>query len=63
MPKEAVFVQMAQELLREKKVRAATYSAVEHLLQRQGAVELVVTVAYYALLAYVMHALEIEPEV
>lgn len=63
MPKEAVFVQIAQELLREKKVRAATYSAVEHLLERQGVVELVVTVAYYALLAYVMHALEIEAEV
>ena len=62
LPKEGVFAQFAQELLRDRKLRDATYGAVEHLLGRQGTVDLVVTVAYYALLAYVMHALEVELE-
>ena len=36
--------------------------AVEHLLGAQGTVELAVLVGYYALLAYVMAALEVELE-
>ncbi len=62
LPKEGVFVQFAQELLRDRKVRDTTFSAVEHLLGRQGTVELVVTIGYYALLAYMMAALEVELE-
>ncbi len=62
LPKEGVFVQFAQELLSERKVRDTTYSAVEHLLGRQGTVELVATIGYYALLAYTMAALEVELE-
>ena len=64
LPKEAVFVQFTQELLRDKKVRDTTYSAVEHLVGSQGTVDLVVIIAYYALLGYTMAALgvELEPE-
>ena len=62
LPKEAVFIQLAQELLRDRRARDTTYSAVEHLLGRQGTVELVVTIGYYALLAYAMAALEVELE-
>ncbi len=62
LPKEGVFVQFVQELLRDKKIRDATYAAVEHLLGRQGTVDLVVTIGHYALMAYVTAALEIELE-
>ncbi len=62
LPKEAVFIQFAQELLRERKVSDTTYSAVEHLLGRQGTVELVVTVAYYSMVASMVAALEVELE-
>ena len=61
-PKEAVFIQFTQELLRERKIRDTTYSAVEHLLGKQGAVDLVVIIAYYTLLAHVMAGLEVELE-
>ena len=62
LPKEGVFIQFAQELLREKRVRDATYSAVEHLLGRQGAVDLVLTIGYYALLCYAINGLDVELE-
>ncbi|MCZ6789023.1 MAG: carboxymuconolactone decarboxylase family protein [Chloroflexi bacterium] len=62
LPKEAVFVQFTQELLRDRKVRDTTYSAVEHLLGMQGTVDLVVIIGYYALLGYTMAALEVELE-
>lgn len=62
LPKEAVFVQFTQELLRDRKVRDTTYSAVEHLVGTQGTVDMVVVIAYYALLGYTMAALEVELE-
>ena len=62
LPKEAVFVQFTQELLRDRKVRDTTYSAVEHLLGTQGTVDLVATIGYYAFLGYMMAALEVELE-
>ena len=48
--------------MRERKIRDTTYSAVEHLLGKQGAVDLVVIIAYYTLLAHVMAGLEVELE-
>ena len=62
LPKEGVFVQFTQELLEDKRVRDATYSAVEHLLGQQGAVELIVTIGYYSMLCLAINALEIELE-
>jgi 4-carboxymuconolactone decarboxylase len=61
-PKEGVFIQFTRELLEDKRVRDATYSAVEHLLGQRGAVDLVVTIGYYAMLCLVVNALEIDLE-
>ena len=62
LPKESVFLQFTRELLEDKRVRDATYSAVEHLLGQQGAVDLVVTIGYYAMLCLAVNALEIDLE-
>lgn len=62
LPKEGVFVQFTRELLEEKKVRDATYGAVEHLLGRQATVDLIVIIGYYALQCYVTNAVGIELE-
>ncbi len=62
LPKEGVFVQFTQELLEDKRVRDATYSAIEHLLGQQGAVELIVLVGYYSMLCLAINALEIDLE-
>ncbi|MBI4340563.1 MAG: carboxymuconolactone decarboxylase family protein [Chloroflexi bacterium] len=62
LPKEGVFVQFTQELLEEKRVRDATFAAVEHLLGPRGAVDLIVTIGYYGLQCYLVNALGIELE-
>lgn len=62
LPKEGVFIHFARELIEEKRVRDATYSAVEHLLGQQGAVDLIVTIGYYAMLCLAVNALEIDLE-
>lgn len=62
LPKEGVFIQFTRELLEDKRVRDATYSAVEHLLGQQGVTDLVVTIGYYAMLCYAINALEVELE-
>lgn len=62
LPKEGVFVQFTRELLKDRKVRDATFSAVEHLLGKQGTVDLVATIGYYALLCYAIAALGVELE-
>ena len=62
LPKEGVFVQFTQELLENKRIRDATYSAVEHLLGQQGAVELVLTIGYYSMLCLAINALEVDLE-
>ena len=51
--------QFTRELLEDKQVRDATYSAIEHLLGQQGAVELIVTIGYYSMLCLAINALEI----
>ena len=60
--KEGVFAQAARELVRDGTLSDRTYQAVEHLLGRQGTVELVVTVGYYTMLSRVMTALCVELE-
>jgi 4-carboxymuconolactone decarboxylase len=62
LPKESVFLHFTRELLEDKRVRDATYGAVEHLLGQQGAVDLIVTIGYYAMLCLAVNALEIELE-
>ena len=62
LPKESVFLQFTRELLEDKRVRDATYSAVEHLLGQQGTIALIVTIGYYAMLCLAINALEIDLE-
>ena len=62
LPKEGVFIQFTQEILEDKRVRDATYSAVEHLLGRTAAVDLIMTIGYYAMLCLAVNALEIDLE-
>jgi 4-carboxymuconolactone decarboxylase len=62
LPKESVFVQFTQELLGNHQVRDATYSAVEHLLGPQGAVDLIVTIGYYAMQCLAINALKVDLE-
>lgn len=62
LPKEGVFLQFTRELLEDKRVRNATYGAVEHLLGQQGAVDLILTIGYYAMLCLAVNALEIDLE-
>ena len=59
LPKEGVFVQFTRELLEDKRVRDATYSAIEHLLGQQRAVDLVVMIGYYSMLCLAINALEV----
>ena len=62
LQKESVFLQFTRELLEDKRVRDATYGAVEHLLGQQGIVDLIVTIGYYAMLCLAVNALEIDLE-
>lgn len=62
LPKESVFIQFTQELLNDKRIRDTTYSAVEHLLGQQGAVDLVMTIGYYSMMCLAINALEMELE-
>ena len=61
-PKEGVFAQAARELVRDGTLGDRTYQAIEHLLGRQGTVELIVTVGYYTMLSRIMTALGVELE-
>lgn len=60
--KEAVFVQYTRELLGDRRVRSATFSAAEQLLGCEGIIDLVVTIGFYALQCYTVAALEVELE-
>ena len=62
LPKEGVFVQFTRELLEDKRVRDATYSAVEHLLGQQGTVDLIAMIGYYSMLCLAINALEVDLE-
>ena len=61
-PREATLVQFAREVLAERRGRDTTYGAVEGLLGPQGAVDLVLTIGYYAMLSYAVNALGVELE-
>ena len=61
IPQESVFIDYAKQVLRNR-VNDPTFAAIEHLLGRQGAVDLTVLVGYYALLAHVMEAMGVELE-
>ena len=60
LPKEGVFLQFTRELLEDKRVRDATYSGVEHLLGKQGTIDLIVAIGYYTMLCLAINALEID---
>ena len=61
-PKEGVFAQAARELVRDGTLGDRTYQAIEHLLGRQGTVELIVTIGYYTMLSRIMTPLGVELE-
>lgn len=61
IPQESVFVDYAKQVINNK-VNDATYTAVEHLLGRQGAVEVTVLAGYYTMLGLSMMALGVELE-
>ena len=60
--KEGVFSQTAKELVLNGVVSERTYQAVEHLLGPEGAVDLIVTISYYAMLHRLLASLGIELE-
>ena len=60
LPKDAVFIQYVQELLRSRKVTDATFQGVEHLVGAQGVVELTILIGYYTMQAHTLAALEVE---
>ena len=62
LPKESVFIQFAQELINNKRIHDATYSAVEHLLGRQGTVDLIITIGYYTMMCLAINGLNVELE-
>ena len=61
IPKESVFVNYARQVLRGR-VTDATFAAIEHLIGRQGAVDLTFLIGYFGILAHTMMALGIELE-
>ena len=61
IPQESVYVDYAKQVVHNK-VNDATYTAVEHLLGRQGAVEVTVLAGYYTMLGLSMMALGVELE-
>ena len=61
IPKESVFVDYAKQVLHGR-VNDATFTAIEHLLGRQVAVDITFTIGYYAMLAHTMMALGVELE-
>ena len=61
-PAEALVVSYAQELLRDRKASDATYAATPERFGLKTLVDLTVLVGYYTMLAYIMHALEVDLE-
>lgn len=62
LPKESVYIQFTRELLENKHVMDATYSAVEHLLGKQATIDLVIIIGYYTMLCLSINALEVNLE-
>lgn len=63
IPKESVYVDYAKQFVNHR-VNTPTFQAIEHLLGRQGAVDLTMVIGYYLMIGNVMNALgmELEPE-
>ena len=61
IPQESVYIDYAKQVVRNK-VNDPTYTAVEHLLGRQGAVEVTIVAGYYTMLGLSMMALGVELE-
>jgi 4-carboxymuconolactone decarboxylase len=59
---EALLVRYVRDIIQRHHVRDSTFAAVQAAYGIQGVTELAATVGYYALLAYVMNALAVEPE-
>ena len=59
---ESLAVRYVQELLHDRKISDATYIAAQERFGLKALVNLTVLVGYYTMLAYVMHALEVELE-
>ncbi len=61
VPKEAVFIDYARQVV-NRRVNGPTFQAIEHLLGRQGAVDLTMVIGYYLMIGHVMLALDVELE-
>ena len=61
IPKESVFVDFARQVV-NRRVNGPTFEAIEHLLGRQGAVDLTMLIGYYLMIGHVMLALGVELE-
>ncbi len=59
---EAIPARYCRELMRTKRVSAETFQQAHRRLGDQGITELTATVGYYAMLACVLNAMEVEPE-
>lgn len=58
---EALVVRFGRDLLQRHRVDDATFAAARARFGERGVVELVATFGYYALLACVLNAAEVEP--
>ena len=58
---EALVIQYGRELLREHRVSEETFRATRDQFGDQGVIELTATLGYYAMLACVLNAFEVEP--
>lgn len=60
-PEEATIVRFVRELARSHRVSDEAFEAVRSRLGDRGAVELSAAAGYYAMLAFTLNALEVEP--
>jgi len=60
-PEDASIVQFTLELLRQHRISAATFQAVQHRLGDAGVIDLLMLIGYYYGLAHTMGALEVGP--
>ena len=58
--KDGVFTKATKELLVDGSMEASTFQAVEHLVGRDGVVDFVVLVGYYAMLGGILRSFDIE---
>ena len=61
LPKESVFVDYARQVVNHR-VNGPTFQAIEHLLGREGAVDLTMVIGYYIMIGDIAQALGVELE-